>query len=126
MEPGAGKNERHAAHVSAQIGRLVSDHQAPAKSGAFQYFWDFRAFYSGLVFGFALADYWRPTNVSFFLFWLFSFCKFVFRLWRLHSNVSRSLGRLAPFIFNEWFFDNSNTRNLQKSLSETDKYVLVK
>ncbi|XP_046980087.1 putative fatty acyl-CoA reductase CG8306 [Schistocerca americana] len=39
---------------------------------------------------------------------------------RLHTNVSRSLSRLEPFIFSEWFFDNKNTLALQKKLSEKD------
>ncbi|EEB14255.1 male sterility domain-containing protein, putative [Pediculus humanus corporis] len=40
---------------------------------------------------------------------------------RLHKNVNRSLNRLAPFIFKEWFYDNSKTQALQKSLTESDK-----
>ncbi|KAK6633634.1 hypothetical protein RUM44_004241 [Polyplax serrata] len=42
-------------------------------------------------------------------------------LMKLHKNVNRSLDRLAPFIFREWFFDNSKTMALQKMLSESDK-----
>ncbi|XP_066990946.2 putative fatty acyl-CoA reductase CG8306 [Anabrus simplex] len=40
---------------------------------------------------------------------------------RLHTNVNRSLGKLAPFIFNEWHFDNKNTQSLNKQLSEEDR-----
>lgn len=40
---------------------------------------------------------------------------------KLHTNVSRSLSRLAPFIFHEWFFDNKKAMDLYKSLSEEDK-----
>lgn len=40
---------------------------------------------------------------------------------RLHKNVSKSLVRLAPFIFQEWFFDNKQTLALHESLSATDK-----
>ncbi|KAJ9578551.1 hypothetical protein L9F63_005280 [Diploptera punctata] len=32
-----------------------------------------------------------------------------------------SLGRLAPFIFNEWRFPNPHTKDLQQKLSEKDK-----
>lgn len=39
---------------------------------------------------------------------------------RLHTNVSRSLGRLAPFIFAEWHFDNKRTMELSKTLSPGD------
>ncbi|KAJ1520569.1 hypothetical protein ONE63_003681 [Megalurothrips usitatus] len=40
---------------------------------------------------------------------------------RLHTNVSNSLARLAPFIFTEWFFDNKKTLELHESLNATDK-----
>lgn len=40
---------------------------------------------------------------------------------RLHTNVSKSLVRLAPFIFTEWFFDNKKTLALHESLNPTDK-----
>lgn len=40
---------------------------------------------------------------------------------RLHTNVWRSLSRLAPFIFNEWFFDNKCTKALSSSLTEYDR-----
>lgn len=40
---------------------------------------------------------------------------------RLHKNVSKSLARLAPFIFQEWFFDNKRTLELHESLNATDK-----
>lgn len=40
---------------------------------------------------------------------------------RLHTNVDKSLGQLAPFIFNDWRFDNSQTKDLQKTLSGQDK-----
>ncbi|KAE8736907.1 hypothetical protein FOCC_FOCC017635 [Frankliniella occidentalis] len=40
---------------------------------------------------------------------------------RLHTNVSKSLARLAPFIFQEWFFDNKRTLELHESLSPADK-----
>ncbi|PNF17414.1 putative fatty acyl-CoA reductase CG8306, partial [Cryptotermes secundus] len=40
---------------------------------------------------------------------------------RLHTNVGNSLGRLAPFIFNEWLFQNNQTKELQKRLSGKDK-----
>jgi fatty acyl-CoA reductase len=39
----------------------------------------------------------------------------------LHTNVGNSLGRLAPFIFNEWLFQNYQTKELQKKLSSKDK-----
>lgn len=42
---------------------------------------------------------------------------------RLHKNVNRSLGKLAPFIFNEWKFDNACTLRLQEELSVDDKTV---
>jgi len=42
---------------------------------------------------------------------------------RLHKNVNRSLGKLAPFIFNEWKFDNARTLRLQEELSVDDKSV---
>ncbi|XP_022194518.1 putative fatty acyl-CoA reductase CG8306 isoform X2 [Nilaparvata lugens] len=35
---------------------------------------------------------------------------------RLHTNVNKSLGRLAPFIFNEWLFDNKQSLALHKSI----------
>jgi fatty acyl-CoA reductase len=38
----------------------------------------------------------------------------------LHTNVGNSLGRLAPFIFSEWRFQNSQTKELQKKLSGQD------
>lgn len=44
-----------------------------------------------------------------------------FSLVRLHTNVSKSLVRLAPFIFQEWFFDNKKTLELHESLNSTDK-----
>lgn len=40
---------------------------------------------------------------------------------RLHTNVGNSVGRLAPFIFNEWRFQNYQTKELQKKLSGKDK-----
>ncbi|XP_069702744.1 putative fatty acyl-CoA reductase CG8306 [Periplaneta americana] len=40
---------------------------------------------------------------------------------RLHTNVSNSLGRLAPFIFSEWRFQNSHTKELQTKLTGSDK-----
>ena len=43
------------------------------------------------------------------------------RLVRLHTNVGKSLVRLAPFIFNEWRFPNPRTKELQGKLSEKDK-----
>lgn len=45
----------------------------------------------------------------------------VHRLVRLHTNVDKSLGRLEPFIFNEWQFQNSQTIDLQKTLTGQDK-----
>lgn len=42
---------------------------------------------------------------------------------RLHTNVNNSLGRLAPFIFNEWLFSNPHTIDLQKTLSGQDREV---
>lgn len=42
---------------------------------------------------------------------------------RLHTNVNRSLNRLAPFIFNEWKFDNKKSLNLHESLAPEDKEV---
>jgi fatty acyl-CoA reductase len=39
----------------------------------------------------------------------------------LHTNVTNSLDRLAPFIFNEWLFENPQTRDLQKKLNDQDK-----
>jgi len=42
---------------------------------------------------------------------------------RLHTNVNNSLGRLAPFIFNEWLFHNAHTIDLQKTLSGQDREV---
>jgi fatty acyl-CoA reductase len=41
----------------------------------------------------------------------------------LHTNVDNSLDRLAPFIFTEWHFQNSQTKNLQKILSDEDKEI---
>ncbi|XP_050526582.1 putative fatty acyl-CoA reductase CG8306 [Daktulosphaira vitifoliae] len=40
---------------------------------------------------------------------------------RLHTNVNRSLSRLAPFIFQEWKFDNSHTLRLHEDLGVDDK-----
>jgi fatty acyl-CoA reductase len=40
---------------------------------------------------------------------------------RLHTNINNSLGRLKPFIFNEWLFHNSHTIDLQKTLSGQDR-----
>jgi fatty acyl-CoA reductase len=40
---------------------------------------------------------------------------------RLHKNVNRSLGKLAPFIFNEWKFDNSRTLHLQEEMNIDDQ-----
>lgn len=40
---------------------------------------------------------------------------------RLHTNVNRSLNRLAPFIFNEWKFDNKKCLGLHESLSPDDR-----
>lgn len=40
---------------------------------------------------------------------------------KLHTNVNKSLGRLAPFIFNEWMFDNTKSLELHKKLSDSDK-----
>ncbi|PSN49955.1 putative fatty acyl-CoA reductase [Blattella germanica] len=40
---------------------------------------------------------------------------------RLHTNVANSLSRLSPFIFSEWLFPNSHTKDLQKKLSGKDK-----
>uniref|UniRef100_A0A2S2NRX6 Putative fatty acyl-CoA reductase n=1 Tax=Schizaphis graminum TaxID=13262 RepID=A0A2S2NRX6_SCHGA len=42
---------------------------------------------------------------------------------KLHKNVNRSLGNLAPFIFNEWKFDNARTLRLQEEMSVDDKSV---
>ncbi|XP_075218824.1 putative fatty acyl-CoA reductase CG8306 [Lycorma delicatula] len=42
---------------------------------------------------------------------------------KLHTNVNKSLGRLAPFIFNEWMFDNSKSLELHRKLSDSDKNV---
>ncbi|XP_022166923.1 putative fatty acyl-CoA reductase CG8306 [Myzus persicae] len=42
---------------------------------------------------------------------------------RLHKNVNRSLSKLAPFIFNEWKFDNARTLRLQEELSVDDQSV---
>lgn len=41
----------------------------------------------------------------------------------MHTNVNNSLGRLAPFIFNEWLFPNSHTIDLQKTLNGQDREV---
>jgi fatty acyl-CoA reductase len=41
----------------------------------------------------------------------------------MHTNVNNSLGRLAPFIFNEWLFHNAHTIDLQKTLSGQDREV---
>ncbi|XP_073989404.1 putative fatty acyl-CoA reductase CG8306 [Rhodnius prolixus] len=40
---------------------------------------------------------------------------------KLHSNINKSLDRLQPFIFTEWFFSNKKTMELHNSLSEQDK-----
>ena len=48
---------------------------------------------------------------------------YVHRLVRLHTNINNSLGRLAPFIFNEWLFHNSHTVDLHKTLSGEDREV---
>ncbi|XP_071441397.1 putative fatty acyl-CoA reductase CG8306 [Hetaerina americana] len=40
---------------------------------------------------------------------------------KLHSRVNSSLGRLKFFIFNEWFFDNSQTIRLTSELSPLDR-----
>ncbi|XP_014485822.1 PREDICTED: putative fatty acyl-CoA reductase CG8306 [Dinoponera quadriceps] len=40
---------------------------------------------------------------------------------RLHTNVSKSLGRLERFIFNEWKFNNPHMLQLNESLSPDDK-----
>lgn len=48
---------------------------------------------------------------------------YVHRLVRLHTNVNNSLGRLAPFIFNEWLFHNPHTVDLQERLSGQDREV---
>jgi fatty acyl-CoA reductase len=40
---------------------------------------------------------------------------------RLHTNVWNSLQLLEKFIFTEWFFDNSHTLKLIKTMSEADK-----
>jgi len=37
--------------------------------------------------------------------------------------VNRSLGKLAPFIFNEWKFDNARTLCLQEELGVDDQSV---
>lgn len=42
---------------------------------------------------------------------------------KLHTNVNRSLNRLAPFIFNEWKFDNKLCLSLHESLSHDDKEI---
>jgi len=39
----------------------------------------------------------------------------------LHKNVNRSLSKLAPFIFNEWKFDNARTLHLQEEMSIDDQ-----
>ncbi|XP_050438009.1 putative fatty acyl-CoA reductase CG8306 [Adelges cooleyi] len=42
---------------------------------------------------------------------------------RMHKNVNRSLSKLAPFIFNEWKFDNARTLRLHEDLGVDDKPV---
>ncbi|GLG93827.1 Putative fatty acyl-CoA reductase CG8306 [Gryllus bimaculatus] len=42
---------------------------------------------------------------------------------KLHTNVNRSLGRLAPFIFNEWHFSNDNTQQLSKAMNVVDQQL---
>lgn len=42
---------------------------------------------------------------------------------RLHTNVGNSLERLAPFIFNEWRFENTHTKELQSKLTGIDKVM---
>lgn len=37
--------------------------------------------------------------------------------------MNRSLSKLAPFIFNEWKFDNARTLRLQEELSVDDQSV---
>lgn len=37
--------------------------------------------------------------------------------------MNKSLSKLAPFIFNEWKFDNARTLNLQEELSVDDRAV---
>lgn len=37
--------------------------------------------------------------------------------------MNRSLSQLAPFIFNEWKFDNARTLQLQEEMSVDDKSV---
>lgn len=44
-----------------------------------------------------------------------------YSLIRLHTSVNRSLSKLAPFIFNEWKFDNARTLSLQEELSVDDR-----
>ncbi|KAK9507894.1 hypothetical protein O3M35_007658 [Rhynocoris fuscipes] len=40
---------------------------------------------------------------------------------KLHTNINKSLDRLEPFIFTEWFFSNKKTMELYHSLSQPDK-----
>uniref|UniRef100_A0A1B6D9A9 Fatty acyl-CoA reductase n=1 Tax=Clastoptera arizonana TaxID=38151 RepID=A0A1B6D9A9_9HEMI len=44
-------------------------------------------------------------------------------LMRLHSSINKSLGRLAPFIFSEWFFSNKKSLVLHQSLTSQDQLV---
>lgn len=37
--------------------------------------------------------------------------------------MNRSLGKLAPFIFNEWKFDNARTIQLQEEMNVDDQAV---
>lgn len=44
---------------------------------------------------------------------------------KLHTNINRSLSRLEPFIFNEWFFDNKKALELHRSLNEEDQKLFT-
>lgn len=44
---------------------------------------------------------------------------------KLHTNINKSLARLEPFIFNEWFFDNKKAIELHKSLNKDDQELFT-
>lgn len=47
------------------------------------------------------------------------------RLVRLHTAIGQSLDRLAPFIFTEWMFENTNLLRLHKALHTADNQLFT-
>ncbi|XP_054280766.1 putative fatty acyl-CoA reductase CG8306 isoform X2 [Macrosteles quadrilineatus] len=47
------------------------------------------------------------------------------KLVRLHTAIGQSLDRLAPFIFTEWMFENTNLLRLHKALHTADNQLFT-